>query len=126
MFEAPDDWTPEALDCAKAELSKRGIENPQERAAPEPQTVGRDDNPDVYTYFGTYSNEDARLLLEAFVSAEVHYTLNVDEMKLANMSAFQAAYGGTFGTGVGIAIGVRADDCGRAMEIRQRVLKIVT
>ena len=50
--------------------------------------------------------------------------MNVDEMRLAEMSAFQEAYGGTFGTGVGIDIGVRADDCEKAVEIRQRIFKI--
>jgi hypothetical protein len=36
-----------------------------------------------------------------------------------------AATGGTFGAGVGIAIGVHIDDYDEAMAIRQRVLKII-
>ena len=122
MFAAPDDWTAEALASAKAELRKRGFDSPGERP---PETEGHDDCPDIYEFFGTYPNEDARSLLDAFVSEDVAFTLDADKMGLADMSAFQAANGGTFGAGVGIAIGVHADDCDRAMEIRQRVLKIM-
>ena len=128
MFASPEDWTAEALNCARAELRKRGLDCPGERSplVQEPsETVDRGERPDVYEYFGTYSNEEARLLLEAFVSGGVDYTLTVDRMGLVNMSAFQAANGGTFGAGVGIAIGVYADDCGKAIESRQRVLKIM-
>jgi len=126
MFASPDDWTAEALDSAKAELRKRGLDSPIESPPPEPQrpVAFDDDHPDIYEFFGTYPNEDARLLLDAFVSEDVRFTLDVDKMGVADMSAFQAANGGTFGAGVGIAIGVHTDDCDRAMEIRQRVLKI--
>ncbi len=128
MFASPEDWTAEALDTAKAELRKRGLDSPSERTPREPErpeAVDHSDRPDVYEYFGTYSNEDARLLLDAFVSGDVDYTLNVDKMGLADMSAFQAANGGSFGAGVGIAIGVHVDDGAKAMEIRQHVLKIM-
>jgi len=126
MFASPDDWTAEALDSAKAELRKRGLDRPSERPPVEPdQPEDDDDRPDIYEYFGTYSNQDARLLLDAFVSGDIHYTLNADKMGIQDISAFQAANGGTFGAGVGIAIGVHVDDCDDAMAIRQRVLKIV-
>jgi hypothetical protein len=133
MFASPADWTAEALDCAKAELQKRGLDSPSEGDPFEPERLDlgfdgypeADDRPDIYEYFGTYSNTDAQLLLDAFVKGDIAYTLNVDKMPLADMSAFHAANGGTFGAGVGIAIGVHTDDCDRAMEIRQRVLKIV-
>src|ERR1051325_3462866 len=125
MFASPDDWTAEALDCAKAELRKRGLNSPGERDSLEPTLADSfpetDDRPDTYEFFGTYPNEDARLLLDAFSSEGVGFTLDVDKMGLADMSAFQAANGGTFGAGVGIAIGVHTDDCDRAIEIRQRV-----
>lgn len=84
-----------------------------------------EDRPDIYEFFGTYTNEDARLLLDAFVAEEIDFTLDVDKMGLADLSAFQAANGGTFGAGVGIAVGVHTDDGDRAMRIRQRVLKII-
>ena len=127
MFALPDDWTAEALDSAKAELRKRGLDRPSERSPSEPErpVVLDDDRPDIYEFFGTYPNEDARLLLDAFVSEDVGFTLDADKMGVADMSAFQAANGGTFGAGVGIAIGVHTDDCDRAMEIRQRVFKII-
>jgi hypothetical protein len=136
MFASPDDWTTAALECAKAELRKRGIDNPGERPPPEPErpdwvfgnppeTDEREDRPDIYEYFGMYSNKDARLLLDAFVSGEIEYTLDLHKMALADLSPGQAAFGGTFGTGVGVAIGVHTDDCERAMEILQRVLKIM-
>ena len=83
------------------------------------------DRPDVYEYFGTYQNDDARKPLDAFVRAEIEYTLNVDKMGIENMSAFQAANGGTFGAGVGIAIGVHMDFAEEANALRQQVLKIV-
>jgi hypothetical protein len=83
------------------------------------------ERPDIYEFFGSYSNMDARVLLDAFVAEEIAYTLNVDKLGIRNMSPAQAAYGGTFGAGVGVAIGVHIDDCEEAMEIRQRVLKIV-
>ncbi|HVV00543.1 MAG TPA: hypothetical protein VHH88_04220 [Verrucomicrobiae bacterium] len=83
-----------------------------------------EDRPDIYEYLGTYSNEDARLLLDAFLCEEIEYTLDVDKMGIETMSPIQAATGGTFGTGVGMAIGVHIDDCDRAMAIQQRVLKI--
>jgi len=82
-------------------------------------------HPDLYEFFGTYPNDDARLLLDAFVKEEIDFTLDVDKMGLADMSALQAANGGTFGAGVGIAIGVHTEDCDKAMEVRLRVLKIV-
>jgi hypothetical protein len=81
--------------------------------------------PDIYEFFGTYSNEDARLLLDAFVSDDIDYTFDLDKMGIQDISAFQAANGGTFGAGVGIAIGVHIDDCDQASAIRQRVLKIM-
>ena len=84
-----------------------------------------EDSLDIYEYFGTYQNEDARLLLDAFVDADIAYTLNLDKMAMQDMSAAQAITGGTFGTGVGIAIGVHIDDCDEAMAIRDRVLKIL-
>ena len=127
MFASPDDWTAEALDSAKAELRKRGLDSPSERppSGCPPETDGRDNRPDIYEFFGIYPNEDAQLLLDAFVSEDVGFTLDVDKMGVADMSAFQAANGGTFGAGVGVAIGVHTDDCDRAMEIRQRVFKIL-
>jgi len=127
MFASPDDWTADALDSAKAELRKRGLDSLGERppSGRPPETAGRDDHPDIYEFLGTYPNEDARLLLDAFVSEDVRFTLDTDKMGVADMSAFQAANGGTFGAGVGIAIGVHTDDCERAMEMRQRVFKII-
>ena len=131
MFASPDDWTAEALDTAKAELQKRGLDSRSERPPLEPKRPElerppkQDDRPDIYEFFGTYSTKDARLLLDAFVSEEVDFTLEVDKMGVADVSAFRAANGGTFGAGVGLAIGVHTDDCDRAMEIRQRVLKII-
>jgi hypothetical protein len=136
MFASPDDWTTPALECAKAELRKRGFDNPGERPPFEPErpdlgfgsppeTDERDDRPDIYEYIGTYSNKDARLLLDVFVSGDIEYTLDLHKMALADMSPDQAAFGGTFGTGVGVAIGVHTDDCDRAIEIQQRVLKIM-
>jgi hypothetical protein len=136
MFAAPEDWTTAALECAKAELRKRGFDNPGERPPPEPERLDwvfggspeadeRDDRPDIYEYFGVYSNKDARVLLDAFVSGEIEFTLNVHKMALADMLCGQAAFGGTFGTGVGVAIGVHIDDCKRALEIEERVLKFM-
>jgi hypothetical protein len=135
MFASPDNWTTAALECAKAELRKRGYDEPGESSPLEPErpdfvfggpeTEEREDRPDIYEYFGMYSNKDARLLIDAFVSGDIEYTLDVHKMALTDMSPAQAAFGGTFGTGVGVAIGVHMDDCERAMEIRQRVLKIV-
>ena len=129
MFASPDDWTAGALDSAKAELRKRGLDSPTEADSLEPERrdncLEADDRPDAYELFGTYPNDDARLLLDAFVSEGVGFTLDVDKMGVANMSAFQAANGGTFGAGVGIAIGVHTEDCDRAMDIRQRVFRIM-
>jgi hypothetical protein len=60
---------------------------------------------DGYEDFGTYSTEDARRLLDAFVNSEIDFTLNPDQ--------------------TGIAIAVQAEDMEQAIEIRQRVLKIL-
>jgi hypothetical protein len=126
MFASPDDWTSEALDSAKTELRKRGLDSLSDRPPLEPQRpVEPEGRPGVYEFFGTYPNEDARLLLDTFVRENVSFTLDVDKMGLADMSTFQAANGGTFGVGAGIAIGVHTEDCDRAVEIRQRVFKIV-
>ena len=128
MFASPDDWTAEALDSARTELRKRSLDSPAERQSFEPEPDNNsetDDRPDIFEFFGAYPNEDARLLLDAFVNEDVGFTLDADKMGLANMSAFQAANGGTFGAGVGVAIGVHTEDCDRAMEIRQRVLRIM-
>ncbi len=83
-----------------------------------------EDRPDVYEEIGTYSNDDARILLDAFVAAGISYTADVDKKGMENMPPFLAAFGGTFGTGVGIAIRVHVDDLEDAMKIRQRVFKI--
>lgn len=79
---------------------------------------------DVYEVFGTYPNDDARRLLDAFVANEIDFTLNAEEMGLRNLSAGLAVYGGNFGNSAGITIGVQIDDWERAMVLRQRVLKI--
>jgi hypothetical protein len=129
MFALPEDWTAEALDAAKAELQKRGLNSSASDCSlvePErPEDDGHEDRPDVYEFFGAYSTGDARLLMAAFIREGVDYTLHAEKMGIADMSAFQAANGGTFGAGVGVAIGVHIEHCDRAMEIRQRVLKIV-
>jgi hypothetical protein len=83
------------------------------------------DRPDVYECFGTYANADARTLLDAFLEADIRYTLDVNKMGIEDMSAIAAANGGSFGRGVGIAIGVHADDLEEAMNIRQMVFKIM-
>jgi len=129
MFASLDDWTAEALDAAKAELRKRGLDLPGERHPPEPKRPENhpetDDSPDSYEFFGTYPNDDARLLIDAFVGEDIRFTMDVDKIGVANLSPGQAGKGGTFGAGVGIAIGVYIDDYERAMEIRQRVFKIM-
>lgn len=133
MFASPDHWTVEALDAAKAELRKRGLDNPSERPWCEPELTElmfddgpeTDDRPDIYEFFGTYANADARLLLDAFVLEDIGFTLDLNKIGLSDLPPPLAAAGGTFGAGVGIAIGVHFDDYDRAMEIRQRVLKIL-
>ena len=85
-----------------------------------------EDRPDIFYFFGTYPNDDARRLLDAFVSGGIEYTLHTDRMGIRNMSPGQAATGGTFGSGAGIAIGVHIYDVEEAMAIRLRVLKIIT
>ena len=127
MFASPDDWTAEALDASKTELQKRGIDSHCERppSGHPPEIDGHDDRPDVYEFFGTDPNEDARLLLDAFVSDGVSFTLDANKMGVADLPPIQAANGGTFGAGVRIAVGVHIDDFDRAMEIRQRVFKIL-
>src|SRR5688572_14724003 len=91
MFASPDDWTAEALDSAKVELRKRGLDSPSECPPPEPErsVAFENDRPDIYEFFGTYRNEDARLLLDAFVSEDVEFTLDADKMGVADMSAVQ-------------------------------------
>ena len=123
MLASPDGWTAAALESAKAELRKRGLDDPGEPPPAVPER--REDRPDIYKYFGTYPNFDARRLLDAFVREDIDFTLDTGKMGLADIPAVRAAYGGTFGTGVGIAIGVHIDDCAKALEIRQRVLKIM-
>jgi hypothetical protein len=81
--------------------------------------------PDIYEFIGTYANSDARTLLEAFMGAGIDYTLDIDKIGLENMSPVQAAFGGTYGAGVGIAIGVQIDDLDEAISIQQQVLKIL-
>ena len=126
MFASPQDWTAEALESAKVELRTRGLDSPGERPPLEPEfPEPGGERPDIYEYFGTYSNSDARLLLDAFVKEGIAYTLNVDTMGIQNQSALYAANGGPFGRGAGIAIGVHVDDCDEAMTIRDRVLKII-
>lgn len=126
MLASPDDWTPEALDAATAELRKRGVKLRSEPPSSGPPLESDEgpDRPDIFEFFGTYPNSDARVLLDAFVQEGVEFTLNGDKMGAAGMTAAQAAHGGTFGAGVGIAIGVQVEDIERAMEIRQRVFRI--
>ena len=126
MFASPEDWTAEALESARVELRTRGLDSPGEPPPLEPEVPDQGgDRPDIYEYFGTYSNSDTRLLLDAFIKESIAYTLNVDTMGIQNQSALYAANGGTFWRGAGIAIGVHVDDCDEAMTIRDRVLKIL-
>ena len=83
------------------------------------------DRPDIYECIGTYPNSDARSLLDAFVEAGIRFTLDLDKMGIESMSPVQAAFGGTFGAGVGITIGVHLDDLEKAMRIQEKVMKIV-
>jgi len=104
----------------------RILQSFDESDAPGASEIGeRNDRPDIYQYFGTYSNADTRLLLDAFVSGNIDYTLYLNERGIQDMPTIQAASGGTFERGGGIAIGVHVDDCDEATKIRQRVLKIV-
>jgi hypothetical protein len=80
---------------------------------------------DIYEYIGFYENHDARRLLDAFVERGIEFTLDINQMGIETMSAVSAAHGGTFGAGVGLAIGVQVDDLEEALVIREKVLKIL-
>ena len=79
---------------------------------------------DRYEYFGIYPNFDAKLILDAFVKNNINFDIHVDDSQIREMHPLQAAYGGTFGQGVGIAVLVHVDDIDEAMRIQQQVLKI--
>ena len=80
----------------------------------------KENAPDVYEWLGTYPPWDARRVLEAFLDAGVRYTLDPGESEGDQATAFGAPYGGASG----VTIGVHKEDLGRAISIRNRVLKI--
>ncbi len=84
----------------------------------------KEDIKDVYDFFGLYSSSTAKLILDAFVKNEINFDINIDDSRIKNMTPLQAAYGGTFGQGAGIAISVSSDDLDEARRIQQQVLKI--
>jgi hypothetical protein len=81
--------------------------------------------PDLYQAFGSYSTSDARRLLDAFVEADVDFAIDMERKAGVDLDPGTAAFGGGFGGGPDIAIGVHIDDVPRATHIRSRVLKIL-
>lgn len=83
-----------------------------------------DDAKDAYEHIGTYSNSDAKTLLDAFAKHGIRFDVAVDASRLKAMTAAEAYTGGTFGQGTSVAIAVHADDAEETGRILQRIFKI--
>ena len=83
-----------------------------------------DKSDDQYENFGVYPNCDAKLILDAFVANNISFDIHIDDSEIKKMSPVRAAYGGTYGQGVGIAISVHVNDINKAMIIQRQALKI--
>lgn len=56
------------------------------------------DNP-KYTLLGNFELRDAKGICELIEKQDIDFELEIDDTPIRNMSPFQAAYGGTYGSG---------------------------
>jgi len=73
---------------------------------------------------GTFSTQDARLLLDALVAEDIPFSVEENSDAMRNMGVFAAANGGLCGHGCGVSICVKTEDEAKVSEIRSQVLKI--
>jgi hypothetical protein len=57
------------------------------------------DNNSNYTLLGNFDLKDAKIICELIEVNNIDFELEIDDSAIRDMSAFQAAYGGTFGSG---------------------------
>ena len=78
---------------------------------------------DNYESIGTYTNSDARVLLDAYEHEKVRFLVAVDDSLLKGMDPVTARFG-RYGQGTGVAISVLKEDREKAFRICHNVLKI--
>jgi hypothetical protein len=62
-----------------------------------------------YTLLGNFDLRDAKPICDRLEQKQIDFELEVDDQPIRNMTPFQAAYGGTSGTGATANIYVQSD-----------------
>lgn len=66
------------------------------------------DNPE-YTLLGNFDLRNAKAICGLLKEKQIDLKLEIDDQPIRNMSPFQAAYGGTYGSGATANIYVQTD-----------------
>ncbi len=62
-----------------------------------------------YTLLGNFYLRDAKPICELLDKNQIDFEIEIDDQPIRNMRPFQAAYGGTFGSGATANIYVKPD-----------------
>ena len=66
------------------------------------------DNSD-YTLLGSFDLKDAKSVCALLESKQIDFEIEIDDQPIRNLSPWQAAYGGTYGSGAAANIYVHPD-----------------
>ena len=66
------------------------------------------DNSD-YTLLGSFDLKDAKSVCDLLESKQIDFEIEIDDQPIRNLSPWQAAYGGTYGSGATANIYVHPD-----------------
>ena len=72
-----------------------------------------------YALFGNFDLKDATSICDMLEQRKIDFELEVDDQPIKNMSPWQAAYGGTYGSGASANIYVKTD----SLEDCEKILK---
>ncbi|MEE9367334.1 MAG: hypothetical protein V3V05_00565 [Pontiella sp.] len=62
-----------------------------------------------YTFLGNFDLSDTKTICDLIEKQNINFELEIDDSPIRNMSPFQAAYGGTYGSGATANIYVQED-----------------
>ena len=72
-----------------------------------------------YTFLGNFDLKGAKPICDLLELKQIDFELEIDDQAIRNMSPFQAAYGGTYGSGASANIYVKSD----SIEACESILK---
>ena len=62
-----------------------------------------------YVFLGNFDLKNAKSICDSLDQKRIEFEIEIDDQPIRNMSPFQAAYGGTFGSGATANIYVEPD-----------------